>query len=299
MESNEPGIMKQKRLHAFKILFGAIFAFFVAFMVYYVTCLRNYVSTDNAYVSADVAQVTAQTIGTIKEIPVHDTVSVKKGDVLVMLDDADAKLASASADAQLSKAMIQLENARLDYERRKKLVKTGFVSEEELSHAKNAFQAAEAEVAISKVGCDKAKVDLSRTIIKAPIAGIVAKRQVQLGQRVQGGTPMMSLVPIDALHVDANFKEVQLQDIKVGQDAKLTSDFYGSHIVFHGKVVGFAGGTGAAFALIPAQNATGNWIKVVQRLPVRIQLDQKELLKYPLKIGLSMNVEVDTASQTK
>jgi membrane fusion protein (multidrug efflux system) len=141
------------------------------------------------------------------------------------------------------------------------------------------------------------QVDLERTVIRSPVDGVIAKRQVQLGQRVETGTPLMSVVPVQDLHVDANFKEVQLRKVKIGQLAKLTADIYGSHVTYHGTVVGISGGTGAAFALIPAQNATGNWIKVVQRLPVRIQLSADELAKHPLEVGLSMNVDIDISEQ--
>jgi membrane fusion protein, multidrug efflux system len=131
-------------------------------------------------------------------------------------------------------------------------------------------------------------------VIRAPIAGVVTHRQVQVGQRVAPGAPIMILVPIASAFVDANFKEDQLAKVRPGQPVELHSDFYGGDVTFHGRVVGFAGGTGSAFALIPAQNATGNWIKVVQRLPVRIALDPKELREHPLRVGLSMEATVDT-----
>ena len=145
---------------------------------------------------------------------------------------------------------------------------------------------------------DQTKVDLDRTVIKSPIDGTVAKRQVQLGQRVQIGMPLMSVVPHD-VHVDANFKEVQLRKMKIGQLAEVRADVYGSAVVYHGKVVGMAGGTGSAFALIPAQNATGNWIKIVQRLPVRIELDPEELAAHPLEVGLSADVDIDISGTQK
>jgi membrane fusion protein (multidrug efflux system) len=139
-------------------------------------------------------------------------------------------------------------------------------------------------------------VDLERTIIRAPIDGVVSRRQVQVGQRVQPGAMLMTVVPVQAAYVDANFKEVELKKVMPGQPVRLTSDLYGDDVVFHGKVTGFSGGTGAAFALVPAQNATGNWIKVVQRLPTRIALDPKELAAHPLRVGLSMNVDVNVSS---
>jgi membrane fusion protein (multidrug efflux system) len=134
-------------------------------------------------------------------------------------------------------------------------------------------------------------------VIRAPIDGVVAQRSVQVGQRVTNTTVTMTIVPVSSLYVDANFKENQLGKVRPGQRATVTSDFYGDDVVYHGKVIGFAGGTGAAFSLIPAQNATGNWIKVVQRLPVRIALDPKELREHPLRVGLSMEAKIDLTSQ--
>ena len=144
---------------------------------------------------------------------------------------------------------------------------------------------------------EQALLDLERTEVKAPFDGVITRRNVQVGQRVASGASMMMVVPISQLYVDANFKESQLKNVKAGQKVTLTSDLYGDDVTFHGKVVGFSGGTGSAFALIPAQNATGNWIKVVQRLPVRVALDPAELKKYPLRVGLSMNASIDLASK--
>jgi membrane fusion protein (multidrug efflux system) len=132
-------------------------------------------------------------------------------------------------------------------------------------------------------------------VIRAPIDGVIAKNVTEVGQRVASGAQLMTIVPIQQAYVDANFKEGQLRGMKLGQQAILTSDLYGGGVKFHGKIVGLAGGTGSAFAVIPAQNATGNWIKIVQRLPVRIALDPQELKQHPLRVGLSMNVDVDTA----
>ena len=132
--------------------------------------------------------------------------------------------------------------------------------------------------------------------LPAPVAGLVARRNVQLGQRVSPGSPLMAVVPLDQVWVDANFKEPQLERMRVGQPVKLTADLYGTHVVFHGSVAGFGAGTGAAFSLLPAQNATGNWIKIVQRVPVRIALDPREIAARPLQIGLSMKADVDVSN---
>jgi membrane fusion protein (multidrug efflux system) len=137
-------------------------------------------------------------------------------------------------------------------------------------------------------------VDLARTVLRAPIDGVVARRQVQVGQRVAQGAQLMTIVPVAQAYVDANFKEVQLKKVRIGQPVELESDLYGHSVTFHGKVAGLAGGTGSAFAIIPAQNATGNWIKVVQRVPVRVALDPKELQAHPLRLGLSMKAVIHT-----
>ncbi|UCV09479.1 HlyD family secretion protein [Dechloromonas denitrificans] len=245
--------------------------------------------------------------------------------------DADEKRAAA----QLGSAEADFERARIDLKRREALAASGSVSGDELTRAQNAFASAQGnlaaaraaaeqakanrstalstreanavliagseesnpEIALARARRDQAAVDLERTVVRAPVDGVVAKRQVQLGQRVQAGMPLLAIVPIQQMHVDANFKEVQLEKVRVGQPVKLHADIYGSGVTYHGTVEGFSGGSGAAFSAIPAQNATGNWIKVVQRLPVRVKLDAKELEANPLKVGLSMQAEIDTRSQ--
>ena len=188
-----------------------------------------------------------------------------------------------------------MQQARATHKRRKALRAIDSASEEEVTNAKNELDAFEAEYEAVKASFEQAKLDFERTVIRAPISGVVARRQVQLGQRVQIGTALMSITPKDQMHIDANFKEVQLKKVKIGQLVEITSDKYGSNVIYHGKVVGFSGGTGSAFAVIPAQNATGNWIKVVQRVPVRIELMPEELKKHPLQLGLSMHVDIDVS----
>ena len=239
----------------------------------------------------------------------------------------------AHARAELAQAQANLDKAQVDYERRAKLQGTGAVSGDELTAAETTLDTARAsavaaqaalaqaeanekaavgqreantalikdtqvetnpEVLNAKAKLDQAKLDLSRTVLRAPFDGVVSKRQVQVGQRVQVGAQLMTIVPVGQVYVDANFKEVQLSKVSPGQPVELTSDLYGKRVKYHGRVAGFSGGTGAAFALIPAQNATGNWIKVVQRLPARIELDPAELKAHPLRVGLSMDARVDT-----
>ena len=175
------------------------------------------------------------------------------------------------------------------------------ISGDELTRARNSFAtakaglaAAYAQTALAHAKSDQAKVNLERTVIHAPIDGVVAKRSVQVGQQVKEGASLLSVVPVAQVHVDANFKEGQLDKVRIGQPAKVTADLYGKAVTYHGTVSGLSGGTGATFATIPAQNATGNWIKVVQRVPVRIALDESELAQHPLQVGLSMVVTIDT-----
>jgi membrane fusion protein (multidrug efflux system) len=242
----------------------------------------------------------------------------------------------ASAQAQLTSAQAAYDKAKVDLQRRQALAPKGAVSGDELTSATNAFAAAnaslaQARAAVAQAGSDKgvaqgnfsatnaliagttltdnpdvkaaqakvdqAKLDLERTVIRAPVDGVVSSRQVQVGQRVAAGNTLMRVVPVNALYVDANYKESQLAKVQVGQSVELTSDRYGGGVVFHGKVAGFSGGTGSAFALIPAQNATGNWIKIVQRLPVRVVLDPKELAEHPLRVGLSMDADIDISGK--
>ena len=240
----------------------------------------------------------------------------------------------AQARAQLGAAQAELAKAAIDLRRREALAASGAVSGEELSAARNSAAAARAALATAQAGIaqaesnrssaqgefaaneamvqgssertdpgvmaaqamlDAAQLDLDRTVIRAPIAGTITRRQVQLGQRVNQGQPIMTIVPTAQVYIDANFKERQLRGVHVGMPAKVTADIYGGDVVYHGRVAGLAAGTGASMAMIPAQNATGNWIKVVQRLPVRIELDPKELAAHPLRVGLSTEVEIDVS----
>ncbi len=235
--------------------------------------------------------------------------------------------AVAARQADLIRARAELARAQVEYDRRAPLAGSGAVSGEEITSVKTQLDAAQAafaqaqaniqaaqgaresnnvliegvsldqnpEVKAAQFRVDQARVNLERTVVRAPVDGIVTKRQVQVGQMVAPGTPLMTVVPVQQAYVDANFKEVQLAKVRAGQPARLTSDLYGDHVVYHGRVVGFSGGTGASLAIVPSQNATGNWIKVVQRLPVRIALDPKELAAHPLKVGLSMNTDIDVS----
>jgi membrane fusion protein (multidrug efflux system) len=297
---------KKQRAILFSLLGLAVAAASGGAVEYWKLVGSRYVSTDNAYTAAEVAQVASETEGSVMQVNVVDSQNVRRGDVLVMIDDTDAKLAIRQAQADLARVQAQViaaisdvERTGIDLTRRDALVASGSVSGDELTNgAQAALDAARAQVALARARLDKSNVDLGRTVIRAPIDGVIARRQVQLGQRVQPSMPLLSVVPVDKLYVNANFKEVQLTKVHAGQSVELKSDLYHGKVVYHGVIEGFDGGTGAAFALIPAQNATGNWIKVVQRLPVRIRLNPDELAAHPLRVGLSMDAKVDLNSNS-
>jgi membrane fusion protein (multidrug efflux system) len=325
-------------------------------------------NTDDAYVGGNVVAVTPLTSGTVVAIFADTAQAVNEGQVLVQLDDSDARLQLDGAEAALATAVREvrglyaisrgnspliaqrradlaraqaelassnaaLAQAESEFKRRETLVEQNFISAENLQTAKtsrdaaraqhdaalSAIQAASAAItqSVDQASVSSARVDntslenhpdvrtaavkvreailaLARTRVLAPVSGQVAKRPVQIGERVKPGDSLLAIVPLDKVWLDANFKETELRDVRIGQPVKIISDFYGSSVEFHGKVTGLAPGTGSAFALLPAQNATGNWVKIVQRLPVRIALDSKELQEHPLRIGLSMNPVIDT-----
>ena len=252
----------------------------------------------------------------------------------VALSAAEAQLAQAvrkvrglynnveAAKAQVAARKVALDKARTDYNRRKGLAESGAISAEVLSHARDALSAAQSALITAKqhlhtttalIGKTKiaenpnvkaaeaklraAYLDNVRTAIVAPVTGYVAKRTVQVGEQVRPGMALMAVVPLYQVWVDANFKETQLTAMRIGQPVELTSDLYGGSVTYHGKIESLGIGTGSAFSLLPAQNATGNWIKIVQRVPVRISLDKDELKKHPLRIGLSMSASVNLHHQ--
>jgi len=233
--------------------------------------------------------------------------------VFTSRDELSAVLAQRRAD---------FSRARSDLERRKSLGEGGAVSAEEISHAQDAVDAAQQaliaaekslaggtallgrtgvsdnpDVQVAANAVQSAWIALRRTRIHAPVSGYIARRAAQLGERTSQGVPLLSIVPLERLRVEANFKEVQLNRMRIGQPVKIVADIYGGRVEYHGTVAGLGLGTGAAFALLPAQNATGNWIKVVQRVPVRIQIDDNDLKNSPLRVGLSATVTVDTTNR--
>ncbi|KAF1036221.1 MAG: Multidrug export protein EmrA [Burkholderia lata] len=262
-------------------------------------------------------------------------VALDNADATVALGNAEATLGQTVRQvsslyvnndlyaANVAQKQSDLVRAEDDLRRRQAVADTGAVSAEDIAHARDtvaaaraALDAARQQAAANRALTGRTTIDqhpnvqaaaskvrdaylaFARNVLPAPVTGYVAKRSVQVGQRVSPGTPLMAIVPLDGVWVDANYKESQLRSMRIGQPVTLTADVYGGKVKYHGRVVGFSAGTGSAFASLPAQNATGNWIKIVQRLPARIQLDQKELEAHPLRIGLSMEVDVDTRDDT-
>ncbi len=362
---------KTLRKRLFTILASVVAFAVAAWLIYWVTVGQNHVVTDDAYVDANVAQITPLISGQVAKVLVTDTQNVQAGQPLVVIDDADAQVALAQAqaqfsqaerrvrgyfananalsgqvaarDAEIARANAQIAAAQADTDRaatelgrRERLAASGAVSGDELTQAQNQSRTAKAalesaragralavanrggavgtqgvnsalisgssiegnpEVAAARANLRAAQLGLARTVLRAPFDGVVAKKDVAIGQHAQVGSVLMSVVPVAQVFVNANFKEVQLRKVKLGQRVTLTSDIYGRGVKFHGVVAGVSGGTGSAFSLIPAQNATGNWIKVVQRLPLRVTLDAADLRSHPLRVGLSMSVDIDVSSR--
>ena len=256
-------------------------------------------------------------------------------DSLVGLQSAEANLARtvrqvrglfsnvSGTKAQVAAQKVAVQKAQDNFNRRKNLAASGAISQEELSHARDDLASAQSALRNNEQQLDttsalvdntaianhpdvlaaaaqlrQAYLEHARTTLIAPVTGYVAKRTVQLGQRVQPGTALMAVIPLNQLWIDANFKETQLDKMRIGQPVAIESDLYGSNVKYSGTVDSIGAGTGSAFALLPAQNATGNWIKIVQRVPVRIHINADELAQHPLRIGLSTTVDVNLHDQS-
>ncbi|MCA1326626.1 HlyD family efflux transporter periplasmic adaptor subunit [Herbaspirillum sp. alder98] len=316
-----------------------LLAIAVACFLYWFLHSRFFEETDDAYVGGNVVQISAQVGGTVTAVKADDTQVVQAGQQLVTLDAADSKVALSQAEAALAQAVRQtrqlflnndtlaanvaaaesnLNRARDDLQRRQAGLASGAVSQEDVSHARDAQKSASAALdqARAAAAANRALTDhtsvtehpnvlqaaaavrnaylaYARVNVVAPVAGFVSKRSVQVGQRIAAGAPLMAIVPLEQIWIDANFKEGQLKHIRIGQPVEVIADIYGDDVKYKGTVVGFSAGTGGAFSLLPAQNATGNWIKVVQRVPVRIALDPEQVRAHPLRVGLSTTATVD------
>jgi membrane fusion protein (multidrug efflux system) len=302
----------------------------------YISTDDAYVGADSAQITPQIngtiANVTVSNTAHVKRGQV--LVTIDPADTQLAYAQAEATYAqtvrrveqyfanAAEAAAQVTARSSDVTRANQDYNRRVALSRAGAIADEQVTDYRNTYETAQAslvaakqtlasqqalirgtdiahnpEVLAAKAARDTAKLNLSRTVIRAPFDGVVEQKNVQIGQRVQVGQALMSVVPVGSVYVDANFKEGQLDKVHAGEPVALVSDLYGSGVKFHGRVQGLSGGTGSAFAVIPAQNATGNWIKVVQRLPVRVTLDPRELEQHPLRVGLSMTTTIDTAQR--
>ncbi|MDB5814202.1 MAG: hemolysin [Rhodocyclales bacterium] len=284
--------------------------------------LTSQVTGNVQEIRADETQMVTAGAEIIKLDPVDAEVALRQAEAKLgnTVRQLRERYASASQyDAVIEQRRLALQTAEDDLARRAPLAADHTLSTESVAHARQAVEDAKAALEVSVKQAETARASVSgvslaqhpsvlaakadfiqawltmrRNAILAPVSGYVAKRSVQVGARVTPGTPLLSIVPLDQLWVDANFKESELQNIRAGQPVRIEADLYGGKVEFHGKVVGMSAGTGSAFSLLPAQNATGNWIKVVQRVPVRISLDPRELTQHPLRIGLSTLVAVDT-----
>ena len=317
---------------AFLIVGAGALGYWGFYARYYEQTDDAYVAGDlvnvSSQVSGTVVAIDADETDLVQEG--QEVIRLDDTDAKIALEEAENQLAKVVRQVhtvftnrdELSAVRAQrradLDRARVDLERRNSLGKSGAVSAEEISHAQETLDAAQQaliaaeknlaggvallgrtgvsdnpDVQAAATAVERAWLALYRTRIHAPVSGYIAQRPAQLGERTNPGNPLLSIVPLDRLRVEANFKEVQLDHMRIGQPVTLITDIYGNDVKYHGTVVGLGLGTGAAFALLPAQNATGNWIKVVQRVPVRIALDPAQLAAHPLRIGLSTRASVD------
>jgi len=276
---------------------------------------QSLVRLDPADAQVALEQAEAQLAQTVREVR---TTYVNNGSLKAQI---------AAREADIARAQSDVLRAQDDVARRAPLVRTGAVGQEEFNHVTSQLAAAKSGLAAAQSAAEAAREQLAsnqsltenipveqhpnvlraaarvreaylalrRVELVAPVDGYIARRSVQLGQRVQAGAPLLSVVALNGVWVDANFKEGQLRNLRIGQPVELAADVYGKKVTYHGTIEGLGAGTGAAFALLPAQNATGNWIKVVQRVPVRIALDAKEVVEHPLRVGLSMDATVDVS----
>lgn len=336
--SNNKSQQRKKGLSIFILLLLLIA---IASAAYWFFFIKGFEETEDAYVSGNQVMVSAQVAGNISKINVDNMDPVQAGDVLLELDDTNAKLSFEQAKSNLANSVrqisqlnytvkqlksavraneITLAQAQGNLNRRVQLVKDGAIDKESFQHAKEAVELAKANLTTSQNQLEanqallldgplseqpqiqnavsnlkQAWLNLERTKIRSPIKGYVARRNAQVGQAVSVGGALMAVVTTDQMWLDANFKETQLTHMRIGQPVEIHFDLYGKDKTFNGKVVGIEMGTGSAFSLLPTQNATGNWIKVVQRVPVRIQLDPQQLAENPLRIGLSATVKVNVS----
>lgn len=321
----------------------SVLGFLFLVFVFWLFFLRLEEYTSDAYVEGNQVYITPLHSGFVTAIHTDDTFLVRKGQVLVQLDTADAIIALDQAQKWLAQAVrevcqdyhqvfvykadIEIKKAELikayqDFTHRNNVLQQGGVSLEDYEHAVAAYRASEYSLKLSQSLYEKALafvqgtsirrhpkvlaaadqvrkawIELYRCSIYAPVDGIVAQRTIQVGMQVQPGEPLMSVIPLNQIWVNANYKETQMKRMRIGQKVRLTSDLYGRDVVYNGTIVGLPGGAGNTFSLLPPQNLSGNWIKIVQRLPVRVEIDPDMLQQYPLRLGLSMEARADLSDQ--
>ena len=338
-------MVQRSRRNRFLVRFCVFFlGIGLATACYWYFFLRFEVSTDNAYVAGNQVRISSQVAGSVAAIMADNSQAVQAGQVLVRLDDTDARLALDRARSALAETVRrtrslmaesgrlasivelrrqELVKARGDLERRQVRMRVMAVSEEDFSHARDNLAIAEVALQVARDDMQRNQLLLQATPlheqpsvlleahrlrdawlawkrceIKSPVDGYVARRTVQVGMQVTPATPLMVVVPLSEVWVDANFKERDLAHMRIGQPAIIHADIYGSSVRYNGIIVGFSAGTGSIFSLLPPENATGNWIKVVQRVPVKITLEQESLAKAPLLVGLSCSVQVNISDRS-
>jgi len=252
-----------------------------------------FVSTENAYVQANQSEITSLVAGTVLRVYVQDQQTVKAGDPLFDIDPANYELALHRAQATLAQRQAEASQARSDWERNQQLTRSGFLSPQGAQAARTHSTTAEAGVAVAQAEVEAAQLDIKRTHVTSPVDGVVANLTLRPGNTVAPSVPLFVVISTQDFWIDANFKETQLKEIRPGQKVEIHSDVYPDR-VFHGTVQSVSGGSGSAFSLLPPQNATGNWVKVTQRVPVRIHVDDPDPTR-PLRIGTSATVKVRKA----
>jgi len=333
----------ERRKKIIWIYCGICSALLLIAFFYWLIFWRYFEWTDDAYVEGNQVVATPLQDGFIQAIHTDDTYFVKKGDLLIEMDETDARIELEHAKEDLAQTVrnvcqlfhdyfaywsdIGVKKAELiktmqDLEHREGVIDAGGVSLEDLEHAVAALRASYHSLEQTKslykkalaaiqgtsiydhplilAAADRVRlawVRLYRCNIYAPVDGLVAQRKIQVGMWVRSGQPLLSVIPLDQIWVNANYKETQLKHMRIGQKVKIHSDLYGHGVVYHGTIAGLPGAAGNAYSILPPQNLSGNWIKIVQRLPVRVSLDPDELLKHPLRIGLSMEATVDMRDQ--
>ncbi len=314
-----------------------------AAFVYWFIVWRYKEYTNDAYVEGNQVYITPLHSGFLTSIHTDDTFLVKQGQLLIELDETDAKIGLDRAKESLSNTVrqvcqmihavfayrseIEMKKAQFikkaqDYEHRQNVIAEGGVSVEDFEHAIADLRSTFFSLQMTEILYDKALaavqnvsimqhpsvlsaadavrdawVKLYRCKIYSPVEGLAAQRTIQVGMWVESGTPLLSVIPLDQIWINANYKETQMKRMRLGQPVKITVDLYGDDVIFDGRIIGMPGGAGNAFSLLPPQNLSGNWIKIVQRLPVRVSLDKEQLKEHPLRIGLSTEATTDTREQ--